>query len=179
MIASEARRAGRALFEATRATGQARPTLDSLLSFGALLDAHDDLRQVLLSPFVPAPNKRAVVDQIAALAPMAPAATQVLGILADQHQFDGLSGLTREFKAQVDRLERRVDGEVTTATPLAAGQLETLRDALSHATGQQVTLTARVDPALIGGAITRVGSIVYDGSLRNQLARLKQQFVQG
>lgn len=179
MTASEARRAGRALFEVTRTSGQARPTLDALLSFGALLEEHAELRQVLLSPVVPPPAKRAVVDQIVASQPTPAPAAQVLGLLADRHQFDGLAALTRELKVQVDRLERRVDAEVTTAAPLAPGQLEALREALSHATGQQVTLTSRVDADLIGGAVTRVGSVVYDGSLRNQLARLKQQFVQG
>ena len=76
------------------------------------------------------------------------------------------------------RAERRVDAEVTTAVPMTDAQMDRLREALSHATDQQVTVTTRVDPEIIGGAITRVGTLVYDGSLARQLARIKEQFVQ-
>jgi F-type H+-transporting ATPase subunit delta len=101
-----------------------------------------------------------------------------LCLLAEQHQVDGLAALLKEFRAQVHRVERRVDAVVTTAVPVSEVQLAQLRDALSHATGQQVSLSSRVDAAIIGGAVTRVGSVVYDGSLARQLARMKEQFVQ-
>ena len=178
MKAVEARRAGRALFEVTQPKGEARPTLDALLTFGALLDQHAELRDALSSPFVPGDAKRAIVNEVTGLEPMPTAARQVLRLLAEQHQIDGLAPLTRELKALVHRQERRVDAEVTTAVPLTEAQLTQLRDALSQATGQQVTMSSRVDPAVIGGAVTRVGSVVYDGSLARQLARMKEQFVQ-
>ena len=54
----------------------------------------------------------------------------------------------------------------------------TLRESLSQGTQQQVTVNTRVDPDIIGGAVTRVGTLVYDGSLARQLARIKEQFVQ-
>jgi F-type H+-transporting ATPase subunit delta len=176
--AVEARRAGRALFEVTQPKGEARPTLDALLTFGALLDQHAELREALSSPFVQADAKRAIVNEVTGLDAMPTAARQVLRLLAEQHQMDGLAPLTRELKTLVHRQERRVDAEVTTAVPLTEVQLTRLRDALSQATGQQVTLSSRVDPVVIGGAVTRVGSVVYDGSLARQLARMKEQFVQ-
>lgn len=178
MNAQEARRAGRALFEVTQPGGESRPTLDALLAFGQLLDQHAELREALLSPFVSGDAKRAVVNEVTALEPMPAAARQVLRVLAEHHQFDGLAALTRELKTQVHRQERRVDAEVTTALPLTDAQLAQVREALTQATGQQVSLTSRVDPAVIGGAVTRVGSVVYDGSLARQLARMKEQFVQ-
>lgn len=178
MTAQEARRAGRALFEVTNPTGQARPTLDALLGFAGLLDAHADLRAALESPFVPGEAKRAIVNDVTALEAMPDAARHVLRVLAEQHQMDGLKPLVKELKTLVHRQERRVDAEVTTAVPLTEAQLAQVREALSQATGQQVSLTSRVDPAIIGGAVTRVGSVVYDGSLARQLARMKEQFVQ-
>lgn len=178
MNAVEARRAGRALFEVTQPRGEARPTLDALLTFGALLDQHAELREALSSPFVHGDAKRAIVNEVTGLESMPTAARQVLRLLAEQHQIAGLAPLTRELKTLVHRQERRVDAEVTTAMPLTEAQLSQLRDALSQATGQQVTLSSRVDPAVIGGAVTRVGSVVYDGSLARQLARMKEQFVQ-
>ena len=178
MKAADARRAGRALFEATRASGASRPTLDGLLAFSALLQEHAELDHALRSPFVTGEAKAAVVDRVGAALGLAPAAASTLRILAEQQQLDGLAGLVRELKTQVHRLERRVDADVTTAVPLDEAQVARLREALSQATGQQVSLAARVDPAVIGGAVTRVGSVLYDGSLARQLARMKEQFVQ-
>ena len=178
MTAQDARRAGRALYEVTQPRGEARPTLDALLGFGALLEQHGELRDALVSPFVTGEAKRAIVNEITGLEAMPSAARQVLRMLAEQHQMDGLAPLTRELKTLVHRQERRVDAEVTTAVPLTEAQLAQVRDALAQATGQQVSLSARVDPAVIGGAVTRVGSVVYDGSLARQLARMKEQFVQ-
>ena len=178
MTAPEARRAARALFEVTQARGDARPTLDGLDAFASLMQEHAELGAALSSPFVSAEGKRAVAEQVASAAGLAPAAAQLVRLLAEQHQIDGLPALLKEFRAQVHRLERRVDAEVTTAVALTDAQVTQLREALSHATGQQVSLSARVDAAVIGGAVTRVGSVVYDGSLARQLARMKEQIVQ-
>ena len=90
----------------------------------------------------------------------------------------GLFGIIKELKSLVHRQERRVDAEVTTAVPMTTAQVDQLRESLSQATQQQVTVNTRVDPNIIGGAVTRVGTVVYDGSLVRQLARIKEQFVQ-
>ena len=178
MRSLDAKRAGRALYEATRPHGAARVTLDSLERFAAVIDGHPDLRNALTSPFVPADRKVAIVDQVAALLGTAPAARQTLRILAQLHQPAGLVGIIKELKSLVHRAERRVDAEVTTAVPMTDAQVVRLRESLSQATNQQVTVTTRVDPDIIGGAVTRVGTVVYDGSLARQLARIKEQFVQ-
>jgi len=178
MTSLDAKRSGRALFLATQPHGAARATLDSLEQFAALLGEQAALRDALLSVFVPADRKMAVITQVADLPGTAPAARQTLLILAQMHQPAGLFGIIKELKALVNRAERRVDAEVTTAVPMTDAQMNRLREALSHATDQQVTVTTRVDPEIIGGAITRVGTLVYDGSLARQLARIKEQFVQ-
>jgi F-type H+-transporting ATPase subunit delta len=178
MTSVDAKRSGRALYQATRPHGAARATLDSLEQFAALLGEHADLREALMSPFVPADRKVAVVTQVTDLLGTVPAARQTLVILAQLHQPAGLTGIIKELRALVHREERRVDAEVTTAVPMTDAQVDRLREALTHATHQQVTVKTRVDPDIIGGAVTRVGTLVYDGSLARQLARIKEQFVQ-
>lgn len=178
MTVLEGKRAARALFAVTRHNGDARPTLDALEGFSGIVQGHEELRATLLSPFVPGSAKRAIVERIAEAIPMTHAALQTLRILADTQAEGGFAPFLKEFKALVHRAERRVDAEVTTAVPLTEAQLAQVREALSQATGQQVTLTSRVDPAVIGGAVTRVGSVLYDGSLARQLARMKEQFVE-
>lgn len=178
MTVLEGKRAARALFAVTRPHGQARPTLDALEAFSEVVQGHQELRATLLSPFVPGHMKRAIVERVAAGLPMTDAALQTLRILADTQSEDGFQPFLKEFRALVHRLERRVNAEVTTAVPISEAQIAQLRDTLSEALGLQVSLAARVDPAVIGGAVTRVGSVVYDGSLARQLARMKEQFVQ-
>jgi F-type H+-transporting ATPase subunit delta len=178
MTSLEAKRAGRALFQATQPDGAARPTLDGLVAFMALLQDHAELRDVVTSVFVPAPIKMGIVEQITDALGTPPAARQTLLLLAQMHQPAGLAGIIKELTSLVHRQERRVDAEVTTAVPLDDAQIARLREALAQATGQQVTIATRVDPAVVGGALTRVGSVVYDGTLARQLARMKEQFVQ-
>lgn len=178
MTSLEAKRSGRALFEATQPKGTARATLDSLDAFVAVLREHTDFREALMSPFVDPQKKMAAITQVADMLNAAPAARSTLLILAQMRQPAGLLGIVKELRALVHRAERRVDAEVTTAVPMTDAQVERLREALSQATNQLVTVKTKVDPAIIGGAVTRVGTLVYDGSLTGQLARIKEQFVQ-
>jgi F-type H+-transporting ATPase subunit delta len=177
MTRQEARQSARALFDVTQPQGQARPTLEALEAFLSLVREHDELRAALTSPFVPSEAKKGIIDRVCESLPATRMSRLLLHVLADHRAGEHLDVLVREFKVLVHRLERRVDAEVTTAVPLSEAQLAQLRDALAQATGQQVSLSARVDPAVIGGAVTRVGSVVYDGSLARQLARIKERFV--
>ncbi|MGI8673145.1 MAG: ATP synthase F1 subunit delta [Luteitalea sp.] len=175
MTPHDARRAARALFAVCRAQGDARATLEGLQVFDDRLEGHAELKAALLSPFVAADAKHAITDQVSADLPLTSAARQTLLILADRHQLDGVHLLTTALQALVDRFDGRLDAEVTTAVPITDAQLTRLRAALADTTGQQVTLTVRVDPALVGGVVTRAGSVVYDGSLARQLVRMKER----
>jgi F-type H+-transporting ATPase subunit delta len=66
-----------------------------------------------------------------------------------------------------------INAEVTTAVPLTPDRVAQFEKRIAAATGRRVTMTATVDPALIGGAVARVGSIVYDGSIATQLSRIR------
>ena len=73
--------------------------------------------------------------------------------------------------------DQAVAADVATAVPLARDRATALEGALSRATGQRVTITTRVDPSLIGGVVARVGSMVFDGSVRRQLARMREKLL--
>ena len=178
MTSLDAKRAGRALFHATQHHGTARQTLDGLHAFTALMESNTELRDAVMSVFVPPAAKRAIVEQVADAIGTPPAARTLLTILADTRRADSLPAIVKEFETLVHREERRVDVAVTTAVALDEGQASRLQDALAQALGSQVAMTTSIDPAVIGGAITRVGSVVYDGSLARQLARLKEQIAQ-
>ena len=71
-----------------------------------------------------------------------------------------------------------VRAEVTSAAPLPQDRAAQLQERLAAVTGRRVTMTTKVDPALIGGVVARIGSTVYDGSIATQLASMKQRLLE-
>jgi F-type H+-transporting ATPase subunit delta len=83
--------------------------------------------------------------------------------------------MAEAYRERLRQHQQIVRAEVTTAVPLTDDRRAALEKGIAAATGRQVMLTTAVDPAIIGGAITRIGSTVYDGSVARQLERLKEQ----
>ena len=81
--------------------------------------------------------------------------------------------MLEEYRSRLLDLLNVVRAEVTSAVPLPAGTAEAIGRAIEQRTGRQVTMTARVDAALIGGVVTKIGSVVYDGSVKRQLEKMK------
>ena len=179
-----AARYARALFDVVRQeTGGREADLEKvqqdLSSFVALVENHEGLSRVLVNPAIPASRKRAVVQQLAGRAPaMSPVLVRLLLLLAERDRLVLLPDLVAAFRDRVmDHLEV-VRADVTTAIPLPADRVQALQDGLAQATGRRVQLGTRVDPSIIGGAVARLGSTVYDGSVTTQLQRLKERLVE-
>jgi F-type H+-transporting ATPase subunit delta len=89
------------------------------------------------------------------------------------------SAIHEEYDRLADELSGRLTAEVRTATPLDDEQRERLRAALSGATGRDVELEVTLEPELIGGAIAKVGDLIFDGTLRAQLEQLRINLTKG
>ena len=100
---------------------------------------------------------------------------KLLTLLAERDRLSLLSDVAAVFHERMLDEQNVLQAEVTTAVPLGADEQQALQARLSAATSKQVTITPHVDPALIGGIVARIGSTVYDGSLANQLARLRER----
>jgi F-type H+-transporting ATPase subunit delta len=174
----DVKRAGRALFEIARQRDEVEASVAALSALAALVEEHADLRQALVSPFVPATAKQGVIDALAPPLEMPDAVRRTLHVLADHNTLADVPAMARVLRGLANQLAGRVEATVTTAAPLSAEQVGRLENRLSEATGSQVTIDARVDTAVIGGVLARVGSVVFDGTLARQLARLKDQLVQ-
>lgn len=173
-----AARYARALFDVARKEGLDLAGLErELVAFGELVNGHEGLQRALSNPAVPAARKRAVVDQLLALQPLTPAVARLLALLAERDRLILLEDLTAAFRERVMEHQQVVRAEVTTAIELPPDRVRALQQGLASATGRQVQLETRVDPSLIGGAVTRIGSTVYDGSITTQLQKLKEQLV--
>jgi F-type H+-transporting ATPase subunit delta len=176
MRASAARYA-RALLDVTISEGDPQQAERELAAFVDLLKQHRDLGAALTNPAVPAANKRAVIDQVlATMKPSGPIAKTLL-LLADRDRLSILPDLLDIYRDRLLAHQQVVRAEVTTATPLAEDRAADLQRRLTALTGRQVLMTTKVDPAIIGGVVTRIGSTVYDGSVASQLQAIRQRLV--
>ena len=171
-----AARYARALFDVAVKERLDVEQLDRELSaFAEVTTGHDGLKRALSNPAIPPSRKHAVISEILARQPVAPPVARLLAMLAERDRLPLLGDLIQAFRERVMDHRQVVRAEVTTAIELTADRVAALRQGIARATGRQVELETRVDPTIIGGAVTRIGSTVYDGSVTTQLARLKQQ----
>jgi F-type H+-transporting ATPase subunit delta len=145
----------------------------------AELFAREPLAHVFGNPGIPAAKKKALakalVDRAGAVTP--PLAKIIL-LLAEKDRLSLLPAMSRAYVARVMDHLKILQGQVTTAVPLTPATLRVLEQGLAAATGRKVVLEARVDPSIIGGVVTRLGSTVYDGSVTTQLQKMKQALIE-
>ena len=149
-----------------------------IASFADLFTAHPTLVKVLLNPAVPVPRKRAAVTELVALAKVAPVVGKLLALLAERDRLVLLPDLVASYRDRLADHRNVVRAEVTTTTPLALERAQAIQQALSRVTGRTVTLTTRVDAAILGGMVARIDSTVYDGSVTRQLAKIKERLIE-
>jgi F-type H+-transporting ATPase subunit delta len=172
--ASAARYAS-ALFDVATKESSPEQAERELTAFADLVRSHADLQKVLLSPAIPAANKRTAVHHILERMQPSMAVGKLLVLLAERDRLELLPDLVTVFHERVMEHLKVIDAEVTTAAPLSAAESDRLQQRLAASTGRTVTLSTKVDPGIIGGVVTRIGSTVYDGSVATQLASLRQR----
>jgi F-type H+-transporting ATPase subunit delta len=134
---------------------------------------------VLLNPAVPAPRKKAAVEEAVRRAGARPVVGKLLVLLAERDRLVLLPDLLAAFRDRLMAHQRVVRAEVTTASALTPERAAQIEKSLATATGRRISLTTRVDPAVIGGLVARVGSTVYDASVATQLQKMRQRLTEG
>jgi F-type H+-transporting ATPase subunit delta len=174
-----ATRYGRALFDvAHKEQTDLDRTGADLAAFSDLIENQPALKKVLLNPAVPVVRKRAAVEQLAHHAGVLPIVAKLLALLAERDRLIVLPDLVKSYRERLFDYRRIVRAEVTTAAPLDSSKTTIIEQQLAHATGRTVLLQTRVDPAIIGGLVAKVGSTVYDASITRQLERMKQRLIE-
>lgn len=154
-------------------------TLDQLEAFGELLEESSELDSLLRSPAVAPREKRELVDSIAARIGLARVVRNFLCVVIDNRRIGDFHLFVTGFRAWLDRLRRRAEIEVRTASPVTPGQKQALERQFRRLTGMQLRPTYVLDPNLIGGMSVQVGSTLFDGSLRASLGSLASSLASG
>jgi F-type H+-transporting ATPase subunit delta len=141
--------------------------------------ASPDLVRILRSPAVSLSAKRNLLDKISAQLGGSAITANLLKVVSDHGRIGILKEIKRSFQTVVDERHGVARAEISTAQPIAPGQKAQLEAALSRISGKQILATYQQDDALIGGAVAKIGSMIYDGSVRGQLATLRRKLVHG
>jgi F-type H+-transporting ATPase subunit delta len=172
----------------TSATRYARALLDVLLKestaeqggqdlakVASLLEQFPELQRAFNNPAIPNARRRALVQELLPKLSLTVPVGKLLMLLAERGRLTLLPDLIAVYQERLEELQQIVRAEVTTAEPLAPEHLSALQQRLASATGRTVKVTTRVDPAIIGGVKTKIGSTVYDGSIATQLEAVRQK----
>ena len=169
-------RYARALFDVAQKEADIQQVGRELAEFTRIVTSHDVLLKALSNPAIPVQRKRAVMEQLLARAgSLTPTLSKLLLMLADRDRLALLPELAQAYEARLMDHAQVVRAELTSAVPLGADRVDALRQGLQQVTGRQVQLATRVDPSLIGGAVARIGSTVYDGSVTTQLQKVQER----
>jgi F-type H+-transporting ATPase subunit delta len=168
-------RYARALFDVASKEGDVQEAGRELTTFNELVLGHEALAKIFANPAVPAPRKKAVVEQLIARgAVSSPIVGKLLLLLAERDRLVLLPDIAAAYEIRLMDHAKVVRAEIVTAVDLPADRVAALQQGLAQATGRRVQLTSRIDPSIIGGAIAKVGSTVYDGSVTRQLQKMKE-----
>lgn len=178
MPAAVATRYARALVDLVTRPGVGIPphrVLDELDTFQEALAASPALRNVLLSPAVAAPQKRNLVARLALSLGLSDLVRRFLLVVIDRRRMNLLPEMRQAAEALLDERLGVVRVDVTSARELTQAQREALQAGLARLTGRWPRPHFGVDPELLGGVVARIGSTIYDGSLRGRLESLKRR----
>ncbi len=146
---------------------------EELKSFAEVFDGARSLRTVMFHPAVGLEDKVGVLEGILRKLGASEQTSEVLIHLLEKGRLPIVRLVAEEFeKISFDMLDR-VRVEVTTAAVISDSEKESLLKKLSAVSGKEAVINLKVDPSLIGGIVARIGSVIYDGSVKNQLKALR------
>ena len=145
--------------------------IDSVMS---AWNASPELREAMADPSIPAEQKLAVLDRLSTSLQLLPAVRNLLAVLIDHGRIAALDEVIAAFRSWWQARQGVAEAEILTARELAAADRTRLVEKVATLAGARIRASFRTDPSILGGVIVRVGSAVYDGSVRGRVHRLKE-----
>ena len=178
MHASLPKRYAKALLSLAVEHGQVEKIGADLTTIAAAWAESKALRDVFANPQHGPAVRHGIVKGLAAKVSASPMLDNTLRLLSDRRRLKYLPEIADAFIALAEEREGRVRAEVSSATPLSEAYCAELTRTLESVTGRKVQLVRRTDPPLIAGVVTRVGDLVFDGSVKNRLDELRQRMLE-
>ncbi|NVM20758.1 MAG: F0F1 ATP synthase subunit delta [Desulfobacterales bacterium] len=169
-----ARRYAKALLAIGKEDGQAETYKEELGGFVRLLEQQEELEQAIHNPLYDAESRKKVLQAVVERLAPSKVMSSFLFVLFDKGRSQYLKDIYVFYEKLTDELANIVRADLVSAVELPEESIEKIKAAMSKKTGKAVKMEVRVDPALIGGAVTKIGDLVLDGSVRTQLMSLKE-----
>jgi len=174
-----ARRYAKALYDVAREAGATEAVGKEVEQVAAICGADAAARGVLTRPWIKPADRRAVAVAIAQKVGARKVVQDFVGLVAERGRADHLPEIVAAYRTLEDAELGRARAQVRTAVALTDAEKRQLSAKLERALGKRIILEEQVDATLLGGFIAQVGSLILDGSLDGQLARMRQRLVRG
>jgi F-type H+-transporting ATPase subunit delta len=162
-----------AMADIALAQGAAEPAAKQLRDFGAAYAESAELRTLLASPAVSIEAKHAVLEKIVARLGASKIVRNFLFVIADHRRSNLIPEVIAAFHEVIRQRQGIAEAAVSSAIELSAAQKKEIAATLMRVTGKKIEAKYALDPALLGGAIVRIGDTIYDGSLRSRLNEIR------
>jgi F-type H+-transporting ATPase subunit delta len=173
LIRIVAKRYAKALVELSEEKKTVDKTKVDLTAFVGAVDSQPAVQKLFSSPVFTPENKKAVIKELSGKLGMQPSTQRFVEHLAETGRIRYVKDVYEAFLSILSERQNRATVQLTTAVSLNNGDLADIKKKLEKLTGKQVDIDSKVDSSLIGGAKARVGSVIYDGTIKNQLAKMR------
>jgi len=143
----------------------------------AMMKASPDLQLNLSRGSVTDAQRQSLMEAIGKAMSLSAPVAKLIALLGRTGKLELIPDLTEAYRERLLSHQNIVHAQVTSAAPLSPEKTRALEESLAKVTGKKIELSVSVDPELLGGVVARIGSTVYDGSVKTQLQRMRQELV--
>ena len=174
-----ARRYAEALADVATDRNQVERIDNEVRIFAEMMKSSRDLHDTFASPIISQSDKLKVLEALIARTSTGEMTANLLRTMLSHYRLHHVAEVYEQFRREINERKGLIIAEVTTATDVGASEQAKLGRTLEQMTGKRVDFNFKTDPSLIGGVVTRIGSVVYDGSVRTQLKEIKDRLKKG
>jgi len=172
-----ARRYAKALIELSEGKKTIAQTREDLSAFMNTIDALPAIKKLFSSPVFTPENKKSIIKELAQMLKLQPDTERFFEFLVDSGRIRYVKDIYEAFLAILEERQNRATVHLSTAASVKESDLADIKKKLEELTGKAVDIQVNVDKTLIGGAKAQVGSVVYDGTIKNQFDKMRNRLL--
>jgi F-type H+-transporting ATPase subunit delta len=153
--------------------------LQELRAMAGLIESNPELRNVFENPSVEHKQKLGLLDAIIARMGASRPLRNFTAVLIDQHRIGRIEEIAQDFQHEMNQRLGIAEAQVSSARELSQEEMRLLEKQMATITGKVIHATYSRDANLLGGAVVRIGSTIYDGSVRGRLTKIKEELIEG